>query len=280
VSFDAIRWALDQPIKATAKLLLVAMGDCVNAAGGEMLCWPSYRHLADRTGLDVKTVEAGVRRLREDGLISDTGSRNGRTGGVVVYRLNIPKNGVASDRQSAPAEPPSEPENGGVAQPSGPKNGASSVNGSDPVFPASDPNFPDKRPQFSLEATPKTGYGIRKGIKKGTRKESGSAITSIPGVPPETFADWMAARKRKAVTPSVMKLLEREAAKAGLSVPEAVTACAELGWQGFNAGWYADRTRGTKHVNGHARPLNAQEALEESNRAVAARFLEKDHATH
>jgi hypothetical protein len=38
--------------------------------------------------------------------------------------------------------------------------------------------------------------------------------------------------------------LLREATKAGITPAEAVTFCCEAGWQGFNAGWYADRTKG------------------------------------
>ncbi|HEX7891450.1 MAG TPA: helix-turn-helix domain-containing protein [Ramlibacter sp.] len=252
MSFDAIRWALGQPIKkSSAKFVLVAMADCVNAeVGGHWTCWPSYRHLAARTGQDPKTVETAVKWLRDEGYILDTGERQGRTGGVVVYRLNTTKNGVAlpspEPRQLPDASAGSTPENGGTSTTSNPTFGVTTRGESDPVFPASDPVFPDKRPQFSLEATPKTGYGISKGTRKGTSKESGKAAptTSIPDVPDDLVSDWQAVRKDKRAGPltaTVIAGLTREARKAGVTVAEAVRACCEFGWQGFNAGWYAQR---------------------------------------
>ena len=43
--------------------------------------------------------------------------------------------------------------------------------------------------------------------------------------------------KRAPLTPTVVEDLQREAAKAGIPVAEAVRIAALKGWQGFNAGW-------------------------------------------
>jgi pyocin large subunit-like protein len=92
VSFDAIRWALRQePGKSPTKFVLVAMAEFVNAESAEWVCWPSYRAIASVTLQDTKTVEAAVYRLKQLGLIVDTGQRKGETGKVIVYRLNDPK---------------------------------------------------------------------------------------------------------------------------------------------------------------------------------------------
>ena len=67
---------------------------------------------------------------------------------------------------------------------------------------------------------------------------------AIPGVPPELLNDWLAVRKAKRagpLTPTAIAALHREAAKVGLSACEAVQFCCEASWQGFNAGWYAER---------------------------------------
>ena len=91
MSFDAIRWALAQSVsKSSAKFLLVAMADCVNAENVEPICWPSYSYLSGVTGMDTKTIEACVSRLKQEVFIVDTGKRAGTTGKVVVYRLNDP----------------------------------------------------------------------------------------------------------------------------------------------------------------------------------------------
>lgn len=234
MSFDAMRWAMAQAgLKSSAKFVLVAMADCVNAEDGpEMLCWPSYKHLTDRTGQDVKTVEAGIKRLRESGLIEDTGERQGRTGSVVVYRLRDTKNG-GTLRATNPTD---------VAT-SNPVFGATSQNDSDPVFPASPPVFPVKRPQISGEATPKTGGGTSNRTSNGIRKEPG-IDPRLSAVPTNFLVDYLKVRKAKKAgefTSTAIDGMEREAGKAGLSLADAVRVCAELGWQGFNAGWYEQR---------------------------------------
>jgi uncharacterized protein YdaU (DUF1376 family) len=111
------------------------------------------------------------------------------------------------------------------------------------------------------------------------RSEAGGA-DALPGVPPALLSDYLEVRRAKKAgkfTATAAAGLTREAEKAGITVERAVQACCEYGWIGFNAGWYADRV-GTHPSRPGAR-MNAQEALEESNRAVVARLLENDHAS-
>lgn len=56
------------------------------------------------------------------------------------------------------------------------------------------------------------------------------------GVDPQALKDWIAVRKAK-LTRTAMLGLIREAEKAGLTVNEAVTLCAEKGWRSLNARW-------------------------------------------
>lgn len=279
MSYNAITWAMGQPVdKSSAKFVLVAMADCVNAEGGDMVCWPSYRHLAARTSQDVKTVEAGIKRLRDGGYIEDTGERQGRTGSVVVYRLNTTRSGVSlpqpEPRLPAATAPISGAalvtENTSVSTASNPASGATAAERSNPVFPASTPVFPDERPQISGEATPKTGDGIRNGIRKVSRKEpgNGAAPNTIPGVPETVLADWLVVRKNKRagpITETVVKGLVREANKAGLTLEQAVTFCCEAGWQGFNAGWYANRVGNSNAAPGSFRNQGTGETPFERN---------------
>jgi hypothetical protein len=245
VSNEAITWALEQPVaKSSAKFVLVVMA---NLAGDNMTCWPSYRHLTDATAQDVKTVQAGLRRLREEGFISDTGERKGSTGQVIVYRLNTPAFGGVTP----PAKTPEIPGNT-------PKNGALSPEPKTPVFPDKTPVFPGKDPQISHETPPKTGDGHHKDTSrtpKTPQKKSADRVDLLTDVPDGVIADYLTVRKARragALTETAVDGLRREAGKAGLSLPEAVRACCEFGWQGFNAGWYAQRV-GTTTT---ARPAN------------------------
>lgn len=47
--------------------------------------------------------------------------------------------------------------------------------------------------------------------------------------------------KRAPLTDTALAGVKREAQKAGVTLESALAYCCEAGWQGFNAGWYADR---------------------------------------
>ncbi len=64
-------------------------------------------------------------------------------------------------------------------------------------------------------------------------------------VPASLLDDWKRVRTAKragVLTETAVAGFLREAAKAGLTPAEAMRACCEFGWQGFNAEWYATRT--------------------------------------
>lgn len=59
------------------------------------------------------------------------------------------------------------------------------------------------------------------------------------GVYDQLAKDFIKARNKKGapITITAMKGIEREAAKARISIQDAVTICIERGWQGFNSSW-------------------------------------------
>ena len=82
-------------------------------------------------------------------------------------------------------------------------------------------------------------------VNTDSKQERESAYA--PPLPIDLLNDWTAVRKAKKagpITKTVMAGIAREAEKANISLIEAVTACCEFGWQGFNAQWYAERTNG------------------------------------
>lgn len=71
-----------------------------------------------------------------------------------------------------------------------------------------------------------------------------AAQPQVEGVPESLMQDYLKVRKAKRAGPLTATAtagLKREADKAGISLADAITACCEFGWQGFNAAWYADR---------------------------------------
>lgn len=71
---------------SSMKFLLLALADNADARG---ICWPSVEELCRKTSQNRKTVMAGLAQLEENGIIVDTGKREGRTGKVKIYKLTL-----------------------------------------------------------------------------------------------------------------------------------------------------------------------------------------------
>lgn len=114
MSFRGHSWLVKHGAEAGLRgnLLLVAilLSEFANTEG---VCWPGIRLLADRTGIDRKTVKAKLEELVNGGFVSISEQGGGRTKRT-VYRLQF----GASDESSE------QPKNGGVTPPfSGTGNG-------------------------------------------------------------------------------------------------------------------------------------------------------------
>lgn len=98
-------------------------------------------------------------------------------------------------------------------------------------------------------------------------KEEKSAVAPhLLGVPEKLLADFFKVRKAKRggeLTETALAGIAREGEKAGLTLNEAITACCEYSWVGFNAGWYADRhkTRASTAVNATTKYAGAAAAI-------------------
>lgn len=276
MSFDAIRWAMDQQLKPAArKFALVAMADCVNAEAGTWEFFASYNHLARRTGMNTKTVEASVYELRQLGYIIDTGRRAGDTGKVIVYRLNDPAIGGVPAKTVKPdangTRPLNTTETGAIPIP--------------PNLAVNPPKNTGQSPQILEVTTPKTGDVSSKGTRKKSGKEPDdgtafAALINVHQVNPELLNDWLKVRKAKRAGPlteTVISGLVRECATAGLTVADAVRLCCERGWQGFRAEFVQNAQRpGPGHQT--ARASRTAQVMA----AAAAHFtppdnLEDDH---
>lgn len=92
MSHEATNWAWKQPVpNSGAKFVLLAMANRANPdQRGRVVAFTSIKYLTDATAQDRKTVVANIARLREWGLIEDTGERVGKTKQVPVYELRCP----------------------------------------------------------------------------------------------------------------------------------------------------------------------------------------------
>ena len=85
---------------------------------------------------------------------------------------------------------------------------------------------------------------------KTARKRAAAQLVSVDamvseGVDPQNAADWLVSRKAKdlPLTLTAWKLVKDEAAKAGLTLRDAIKTAAGNGWAGFKAAWLLDGGR-------------------------------------
>lgn len=183
MSIEAVAWAFRQPMKSSAKFVLVAMANCANA---DWECWPSEAHLAEMTGQNRKTIVENIKRLKDFGYIQDTGRRKGRTSQVVVFKItnparhNSPEFGTVEESQFRDTytggTPNNSTENGTVEES---RNwdclDDELSQNRDSLMAERVPNFPIKSPVFTVKESQ-----IRDTEKSGTvRKVKAVAAESI-----------------------------------------------------------------------------------------------------
>jgi hypothetical protein len=98
------------------------------------------------------------------------------------------------------------------------------------------------------------------------------------GVPQQQADDWMEIRKAKRLplTLTAWEQTQAEAAKAGMSVPDAVRWCCFKGWAGFEARYMEPRGGAGNSTGANPRGLPAfEESMENAARAKAKLFGEK-----
>lgn len=86
-------------------------------------------------------------------------------------------------------------------------------------------------------------------LDQDQEKKKSAVAPHLAEIPSNLLADFLKVRKAKKggeLTETALNGIRREAEKAGLSLVEAITACCEYSWVGFNAGWYAERHRSSK----------------------------------
>ncbi len=88
MSIEASRWATQADVKkSTSKLVLLNLAQLVHYNASEWTVFASIEYLARVTHLNRKTVVEAMGRLRELGVIQDTGRRAGGNRSCILYRL-------------------------------------------------------------------------------------------------------------------------------------------------------------------------------------------------
>ena len=165
----------------------------------------SYSQIMSLSGIKSRsTISAALKGLQEKGLIETL-----KTGQLISYTVSI--NGLVQNIDQS-------------------KNCTGTSPNSVLVEPKTSPN--------SVHTKEKNLNKVKKNI--GIKK----IISDKPeSVSQEVWDEFVLLRKQKrtTVTPLVIKGIETEAGKAGLSLQDALVTCIERGWQGFKADWVKEK---------------------------------------
>ena len=92
------------------------------------------------------------------------------------------------------------------------------------------------------------------------------------GCSADALRDWKAARKSKPITEAVLQGMQREAAKAGITLADAVRICAENGWQGFRAEYLERRKSSNAQPTAAAKQSTFMDDLKRTADKLAAKW--------
>jgi hypothetical protein len=224
-------WPLRMP--PTPKSVLMSLADNANDQG---VCWPSIATICTRTCYTERTVQGAIRWLAEKGLI-EVEIRPGRS---TLYRVAVaaarltPRNSCGEQQmRSTPADAARTP----------------AANAPDPR---------SSRTQNRKEQSRNRQEPPKKDRK--ARHELGVDDLIAEGVERQHAEDWLRVRRvrRAPLTFTAWADVKAEAAKAGITVAEAVHIAAAGSWQGFKAAWR--ESGGGKQVRSPRESLSEQSA--------------------
>ncbi len=148
--------------------------------------------------------------------------------------------------------------------------------------PAMPPETHLQREQVISGNAPATAISTNTNTNTNTNKEEGeprkrSTPTTTAARPDDVaepvWQDFQRLRreKRAPLTDTALAGVRREADKAGIPLESAIAYCCEVGWQGFNAGWYAERNGagGGRGAAETAYQRSMRERMQEAAPAIA-----------
>ena len=273
MSIALMTMARKTALPTNEKFVLMALADWADDNGTN--CWPSVYELSEYLTCSERTVQRLLRELEDSGWIAVVGNHQG--GGTSRnYALNTPKMDAASQVEHARREAEKERRRRERKSERNPfTEGCQSVT-PDKLSPVTtttqgvtsatqgvttttsrgdtgvtlstiDPPYIHQRSTNSVSAsaptTPPTKPAPAAKPKTDPKPAKPTGIAQPDGVCPQVWADFLQIRKakRSPLTATALAGIEREAAKAGIGLQQALEVCCESGWAGFKAEWLQGR---------------------------------------
>ena len=268
MSFPALSWAVRQKLPSTQKLVLLMLAERHNKDSGQ--CNPSLELLADDCGLSRRSVIDQIAKLQDAGYLTVRHRAKDSVKLPSQYVLHlgfgVPEKvqTEANDPYLLPQKVVNDVHQGSERAAPGWCNSCTRVvnvlhQGSERAAhkPGIEPGIEPVIEPVGVSADAPTAAPPAKPEKKkeAVKAAKPSAISKPEEVTGQVWADFLQIRKakRSPLTATALAGIEREAAKAGIGLQQALEVCCESGWAGFKADWYANRT--------------AQDALRRTSRA-------------
>ena len=229
-------------ISTAQKMVLLALADRADDAG---VCWPSLRSIGEYTCLSERAIRMALRGLEAAGLIRCGRRLNNST----VYTVFPGRRFHKKAEDELPADEGCAIHGPDLAFSQATENGPTPANDAPPPPRHDVPQVGHQLPTVGHDV-PQVGHQLptnpQRTLKEPSKnpKESDARASPPPcpeGVDAQLWADWLAVRKAKRapLTATALAGVQREAAKAGITLAEALRCCVEAGWQGFRAEWFA-----------------------------------------
>jgi hypothetical protein len=223
MSVDATKWAWQQQITATQKIVLLSLAD---RADENFYCFPSTKRLEADTCLYRETIFKAIKDMESLGLISVT-----RELGIGnKFKLNGVSDRVETSRQIPTSS--KKPTSRQIPIPTSSDLPTTQSVNADTYQSANADTEPTIEPINNLSIEPNN--------KKSQK------INFFAECDQDLFSDYLKVRKAKKAPPvsqTIYNAFVRESLKAKISLDEALRICIEKNWVGFNAEWLENRQR-------------------------------------
>lgn len=232
---QAMSLKVGNPIR---KLVLLKLADQANDKGE---CWPSYSSIAEAAECSKRAAMTHIEWLAAHGFLRiEKRKISGNQNLSNIYHLTLQKGSV-----------PSEPDAPGGSEPDAPPSAADSLGSEPDSLGGSESGAP--KPVNNNQSMNHTTTDVvvthagemqPEKPKRQNRHAADLALLAEYGVTGQLAEDHLCIRKskRQPLTRTAMDILQTEAAKAGLTVAQALTHAVGAGWASFRAEYLQNRS--------------------------------------
>ena len=284
MSFPALSWAVRQKLPSTQKLVLLMLAERHNKDSGQ--CNPSLELLADDCGLSRRSVIDQIAKLQAAGYLTvrhrAKDSLKLPSQYVLHLGFGVPEKVQTdvNDPYLLPQKVVNDVHQGSERAAPGWCNSCTRVvnvlhQGSERAAhkPGIEPVIEPGIEPVGVSADAQTAAPPAKPEKKkeAVKAAKPAKLSKPDEVDDQVWDDFMQVRKakRSPLTATALAGIEREAAKAGIGLQQALEVCCESGWAGFKADWFANQRTANAPAQGRG----------QIGRKQAQSFAEKDYGT-